>query len=159
MKRNWKRVQPTSLRDALVLCKDHARDVHNLSVERIADLMGQSADLLYKWLGTGRMPVSLIPTYELVCRINLVTRWLGASSGHLLINMPKGREGSAEDIQQLQGLLTTATGALLDFYKGNREVEPTLADIRNALESLAWHHANVSEHNTPQLDLGGDDGR
>lgn len=154
MKRNWKRVQPTSLRHALVLCKDYASDAHNLSVERIADLMGQSADLIYKWLGTGRMPASLIPTYELVCRANFVTRWLAASSGNLLVAMPKGRSGSAEDIQQLQGLLTAATGALLDFYKGEREVEPTLADIRNALESLAWHHANVTEHNTPQLDLG-----
>jgi len=159
IRRNWKHVQPTSLRHALVLCKDYARERHNLSVERIADLMGVGADLLYKWLGTARMPACLIPTFELVCRCNFVSKWLAASSGHLLITMPKGRVAGAEDIQQLQGLLTAATGALLDFYKGDKDVDPTLADIRNALESLAWHHGNVAQHNTPQLDLGEDDGR
>lgn len=153
-RRDWKRIQPTSLRDALVLCKDHARERHQLSVERIADLMGVGADLLYKWLGTGRMPACLIPTYELVCRCNYVTRWLAASSGLLLVSMPKGRSATPDDIQQLQTLLTAATGALLDFYRGAREVEPTLTDIRNALESLAWHHGNVAQHGAPQLDLG-----
>ena len=50
MARNWKRIQPSSLRDALRLCKDHALEKKNYSVERIADLMGITADLLYKWL-------------------------------------------------------------------------------------------------------------
>lgn len=156
-RRNWKRIQPTSLRDGLVLCKDFARERHQLSVERIADLMGVGSDLLYKWLGTGRMPACLIPTYELVCRCNFVTRWLAASSGLLLVSMPKGRVGTPDDIHQLQTLLNAATGSLIDFYKGGRDVEPTLADIRNALESLAWHHGNVAQHNTPQLDLGEDE--
>lgn len=158
-RRNWKHAQPTSLRDALVLCKDFARERHNLSVERIADLMGVGSDLLYKWLGTARMPVCLIPTYELVCRCNYVSRWLAASSGHLLIAMPSGRAAGAEDIQRLQAFLTKATGSLLDFYNGEGEVDPTLADLRNALESLAWHHGNVASHHAPQLDLGEDDGR
>ena len=39
-RRNWKRIQPTSLRNALELCKDHAKERHNLSVERIAEQMG-----------------------------------------------------------------------------------------------------------------------
>ena len=62
MKRNWKRVRPTSLLHALELCVEYARDVHNLSVERIADLMGITADLLYKWLSNGRLPAMLIPS-------------------------------------------------------------------------------------------------
>ena len=36
--RNWKRIQPSSLRDALRLCKDHALEKKRYSVERIADL-------------------------------------------------------------------------------------------------------------------------
>ena len=39
-RRNWKRLQPTSLRNALELCKEHARERLNRSVERIADEMG-----------------------------------------------------------------------------------------------------------------------
>ena len=39
-RRNWKRVQPGNLRDALRLCKDFALERKNLSVERIADLTG-----------------------------------------------------------------------------------------------------------------------
>jgi len=72
-------VQPTSLRDALRLCKDHALERSNYSVERIADLMDVSSDLLYKWLSTGKMPVSSVPAYEHICGISLVTRWLAAS--------------------------------------------------------------------------------
>ena len=80
IRRNWKRIQPSSLRDALRLCKDHALEKKNYSVERIADLMGITADLLYKWLANGRMPASAIPAYELITGINFVTRWLAAST-------------------------------------------------------------------------------
>lgn len=36
----WKRLRPTSLRHALEACKEHAREVRNLGVERIAEQMG-----------------------------------------------------------------------------------------------------------------------
>lgn len=39
-RRNWKRWQPATLRDALKGCKDFALERHNLSVERIAERMG-----------------------------------------------------------------------------------------------------------------------
>ena len=41
-RRNWKTLQPTSLREAMELCKDHARERLNKGVERIADDMGVS---------------------------------------------------------------------------------------------------------------------
>ena len=80
MRRNWKRVHPSSLHDALRLCKDHALEKRNCSVERkrIAELMDVTADLLYKWLSNGRMPVSSVPAYEHICGINFVSRWLAA---------------------------------------------------------------------------------
>ena len=67
-RRNWKRVTPNSLRDALRLCKDHALEKKNLSVERIADLMGITADVLYKWLSNGRMPAMLRFPRFFVCQ-------------------------------------------------------------------------------------------
>ena len=154
LKRNWKRVQPHSLTHAFVLCKDYARDAKNLSVERIAALMGQSPDSLYKWLGNGRMPNILVPTYELVCGINFVTRWQAASAGLLVFPVPIGRHVTADDMQALQGQLHTAVGSLIDYYAGKAEQEKALADIRSGMEALAWHHCNVAEHHTPQLDLG-----
>lgn len=152
--RNWKRVQATSLRDALVLCKEYARETQNLSVERIAELMAQSPDVLYKWLGTGRMPASLIQTYELVCGINFVTRYLAGSAGLLVIPVPTGRGATATDMQALQALLHSAVGSLISFYSGKAEQEQALADIRAGMEVLGWHHGNVTEHHAPQFDLG-----
>ncbi|AOE92049.1 hypothetical protein LBM341_03799 (plasmid) [Ralstonia solanacearum] len=55
-RRNWKRIRPTSLRHALELCKDYAKERHNLSVERIAESMGLADHwTLYKWFQNGRM--------------------------------------------------------------------------------------------------------
>jgi hypothetical protein len=36
-RRNWNALQPSSLRQALELCKEYARERRNLSVERIAE--------------------------------------------------------------------------------------------------------------------------
>ena len=152
-RRNWKRVTPNSLRDALRLCKDHALEKKSLSVERIADLMGITADLLYKWLSNGRMPAMLIPSYEHICGIDFVTRWLAASAGRLLISVPAGRKASATDMQALQEVLNTAVGQLLQFYAGKTEAPDTLAAIQQAMEGLAWHRGNVEKHLTPELDF------
>lgn len=150
-RRNWKRVHPTSLRDALRLCKDHALDKKNYSVERIADLMGLTSDLLYKWLANGRMPASVIPAYEHICGINYVTRWLAVSAGNLLIDVPSGRHADAEDMQALQELLHTAVGQLLQFYGGKAEAAAALAAIQQGMQGLAWHKINVEKHLQPEF--------
>lgn len=157
-RRNWKKLQPTSLRHALELCKEHAREKQNLSVERIAERMGEADHwALYKWLQNGRMPAVAIPAYEAACGIDYVTRWLAARDGKLLIEMPTGRILNSEDVSELQGLLHTAVGALIEFYHQEKPANETVADITNALASLAWHKGNVEQHNQPQLDLGGSD--
>lgn len=155
-KRNWKRVQPTSLRDALRLCKDHALDKSNYSVERIADLMGITSDLLYKWLANGRMPAASIPAYEHICGINFVTRWMAASTGHLMIAIPTGRNASTEDMQVLQELLHNAAGKLLQFYAKRADAVTTLAAIQQGMEGLAWHKGNVEKHLQPEFEFSED---
>ncbi|KMN33097.1 hypothetical protein B0T40_12705 [Chromobacterium haemolyticum] len=155
-KRNWKRVQPSSLRNALELCKDYAKERHNLSVERIADRMGLSDHwTVYKWIQTGRIPANMIRAYETVCGINYATRWLAASGGSLLIDIPSGRIASAEDMQTLQSVLNDAAGRLLQFYAGKAQATDTLAAIQQAMEGLAWHRGNVEKHMQPELELGG----
>lgn len=150
-RRIWKRLRPPTLRDALRLCKDYAQEARNLSVERIADLMGVTADSLYKWLATGRMPVALIPAYENVCGINFVTRWLASSAGMLLIDIPSGRTASTTDMQELQAMLHNAVGQLLAFYGGKAAAGEALSAIQQGMEGLAWHRVNVEKHAQPEL--------
>lgn len=154
MARNWKTTQPNSLTSALRLCKDYAIERKRLSVERIADLMGVTHDSLYKWLSTGRMPAMLIPAYEHACGSQFVTRWLAASSGKLVIDIPTGKGATSEDMQALQTSLHEAVGRLMSFYQGNTDSEATLAAIQTAMEGLASHRQNVKSHDTPQLELG-----
>lgn len=157
IRRNWKKLQPTSLREATEWCKDFALS-KNKSIDRIAESMGlHDKWSLYKWIDNGRMPAVLIPAYEAACGIDYVTRWLASRDGKLLIDMPTGRSLTSGDVNELQSLVHTAVGALLEFYQHKKPAEQTLADITNALESLAWHRGNVEQHNQPQLDLGGSD--
>lgn len=153
--RQWKRLHPQTLRDALKLCQQHAKERHNFSIERIAALMGlEDHWVLYKWVANGRMPAVLIPAFEQACGINLVSRWLAASAGKVLIDVPTGRTSSPQDIQHLQAVLHEATGALMAFYADDQEASATLAAIQSGLEELAWHRGNVQQHAHPQLELG-----
>lgn len=155
-RRRWKNLRPTSLRHALELCKDYARENHNKGVERIADQMGLADHwALYKWLQSGRMPANLIRPYEQACGCDYVTRWIAASAGRLTIDMPTGRHCTAQDMQALQELLTAATGQLLDFYAKHCDANETLASIQAAMEALAWHQGNVKQSQQPQLELEG----
>ena len=155
-RRRWTGAQPASLRHALELCKDFAKEAHNKSVERIAEEMGLADHwALYKWLQTGRMPANFIRPYERVCQCDYVTRWIAASAGRLTIDMPTGRRCSAQDTQALQELLTTAAGKLLAFYANKCETEETLCAIQAAMEGLAWHRGNVKQTQHPQLELEG----
>ncbi|MHA6913023.1 hypothetical protein ACQUJO_07795 [Ralstonia pseudosolanacearum] len=153
-RRNWKRIRPTSLRHALELCKDYAKERHNLSVERISESMGLADHwTLYKWFQNGRMPVNLVRPFESACGIDFVTRWQTASAGKLLIDTPTGRQADATDMQSLQELLNTAVGQLLQFYGGKAEAADTLAAIQQAMEGLAWHRGNVEKHSQPEFDF------
>lgn len=153
MKRDWKRLSPTSLIEALRLCKDYGRERKNLSVERIAELMGTTPDALYKWLATGRMPAILIPVYEHVCGIDYASRYLALSAGSLVVPMPTGRKVQPIDVQALQGVLNDATGAILAFAAGTIEAAEALAAIEAGMAGLAWHRETIARHSQPELDL------
>ncbi|GAB2182638.1 hypothetical protein DLREEDagrD3_28610 [Denitratisoma sp. agr-D3] len=155
--RNWKRVRPHSLLNAMQLCVDFARERHNRSIERIADLMGVQSHTLYKWLGTGRMPANLIRPFENACCCNYVTWWLAHGAHKLLIDIPLGRKATEMDVAQLQESISEATTTLIRFYSSNASIDDTIAQLTVALEGLAWHRENVSRQATPELDLFGDD--
>lgn len=157
---DWKRVQPTSLRHAIELCKNHALTVHNRSVERIAELMGLPDHwALYKWLQNGRMPACLIRPYEQACGAHYITRWVAASAGLLTVDMPTGRTATASDMVALNTGFAQALQLLTNLYQGGQNGGPkadaaaTLEALRSHLEQVAYHHHNVAQHATPQLEF------
>ncbi len=95
----------------------------------------------------------LIPAYETACGIDFVTRWLAASRGKLVIDMPKGRTVSTQALSELQLILNETMNMLIRFYGGSCEAEETLSALQNALDPLAWHRGNVQQYQQPEFDL------
>lgn len=154
-RRNWKRLQPTSLRQALEFCKDHARARLNRSVERIAEDMGITDHwTVYKWIQTGRIPANMIRPYEAACGIDYVTRWIAASAGKMLVDIPTGRTLSGTDVVALHNGFGTALQLLTDFYaKSSGDAAETMAALTAHLEDVAWHRANIEQHLQPCFDF------
>lgn len=149
---NWNRMQPSSLRHALELCKDHARVKKNMSVEKIADAMGVTDHwIIYKWFQTGRIPANLIHPYEYACGINYVSRWIAASAGNMLVPIPSGRCLKATDVIELHNGFGLALQLLTDLYAGKADVQQTLDALTSHMVDVAWHQRNVAEFATPQL--------
>ena len=154
-RRNWKRVRPSSLVEALRLCKEFATERHHLSVERIADRMGATHDSLYKWLATGRLPAILIPAYEHACGCHFASAWLAASAGKVVVDMPTGRTATPADMVEFNSGFAAALQLLSDFYAHPGQADPTetLAALTAHLQQVAYHQANVQQHATPELEF------
>ncbi|MBB5204424.1 hypothetical protein HNQ51_001738 [Inhella inkyongensis] len=154
--RAWKTYQPSTLRDALQACKDYALQKHRLSVERLAERMGlEDHWALYKWIANGRMPLVNVPAYEHACGCNFVTRWLAATSGKLLVDMPKGLAPQPGDLVALNTSCAQALQLLTEFYAANGQADaaPALEALRTHLEQVAFHHRNVAAYRAPELEF------
>lgn len=154
-RRDWKRVRPNSLVAALRLCKEFAQERKNLSIERIADLMGVTHDSLYKWLATGRLPGILLPAYENACGCHFASTWLATSAGKLVIEMPVGKKGSTPDLLEVNAGCAAALQLLTAFYAnpGEADAAATLAALQTHLAQVAYHRANVATFTNPELDF------
>jgi hypothetical protein len=136
------------------LCMEYAREKHNRSVDRIADLMGLSNRwTLYKWLESGRMPAILIRPFEAACGIDLVTRYIGHSANKMLIEIPTGKRVTSTDLNELQSSFAGAVSLLVEFYERKNGSDEALAALTGLLEDVAWHRKNVQEHLQPGLEL------
>lgn len=155
-RKNWNKVHPTSLQQAMELSITHAREVHNRSVDGIADLMGLSNKwAIYKWIEGGNMPLRSVRAFEHACGCNFISRWLAHSGGNMLVKIPTGRAVSKTELAELHQKFADAFSSLSGFYEGNKEVQQTLDNVMTTLEGLAWHHGNVEQHAQPSLDLEG----
>lgn len=152
--RHWKRIQPHSLRHALELCKEFARERRNLSIERIAVEMGVTDHwTIYKWIQTGRIPANMIRPYEVACGIDYVTRWMASSCGKLLIDMPTGRALVETDMVDMHSGFGAAMQMLMDFHAGKADADKTLEALTNHMQQVAFHHINVGKHATPEFEF------
>ena len=152
--RRWNNARPTSLQHALELCVQHARDIHNRSVDRLADLCGLTNKWrIYKWIESGGIPAVMIRPFEHACGCEYVTNWLAASAHKLVINIPTGRRANEIELNDLQRGIHDAIGLLMRFYAGEAEVEETTAALTHVMEGLAWHRANAFKSAQPELDL------
>jgi len=155
---NWNTVQPTSIRNAMELCVGYARAKRNLSVERIAELMGLSGHhALYKWLGNGRIPAIMVRPFEYACGNNYVSRYMAHSAQLLTIKIPTGSKSTARDHNTLQRTLNNAVTALIDFDEEKLDAEACLQVLTSAMEDLAYHRANVEKSVQPEFQLFEDD--
>lgn len=153
-RRNWKKVRATSLRQAMQLCLDFARERHNRSVERVADLMGQTNHwVIYKWLENGRLPAVLIRPFEHACGATFVTDYIASSAHKLLVDIPSGKPACDTDVLALQTQFNEAVNLLARFYRGDAEASDTLSALTAAMSEIASHRANVAQALTPELAL------
>lgn len=156
MKRhNWKRVRARSLQEAMELCVDFARETRNLSVEQIADLMGEASKwTLYKWIEGASIPARKIRPFEHACGCTFVTAFLGASAHKLVIDIPKGKRPGDIDIAELQGRLSEAVSSLIRFHQGSADAEETEAALTGVMADLAFHRENIRHVAQPELAFG-----
>lgn len=153
-RRNWKKVRANSLRHAMELCLEFAREKQNLSVDRVADLMGlPSKWTLYKWLENGRIPAVLIRPFEHACGADFMTLYLAASSNRLVIDIPSGRKATNGEVNELQGSFSEAMGLLIRFYQGQSAATDTISSLNVLMSGIAWHSENVRKAESPELSL------
>lgn len=154
-KANWKRKRGTSMRNALELCIRYARDVHNLSVDRIAELMGmESHYTLYRWIESGRMPAVMIRPFENVCQCDYVTRYIAHSANLIAFEFPTGRKAQHKELNELSVYAHQVIGKLIEFFDTAEDEEPVIEAVTTLIEDLALQRANVQKHHQPEL-LGG----
>ena len=155
-RRNWKKFRANNLRDAMRGCKDYALEKRQLSVARIAELMGDvTEDSLYGWLSKGRLPVSLLPSFEQECGANFVTDWLAASAGRMVIAMPKGHKVTEAELLQINADCTAAMSQLAAFYADPSKVDTAelMELLQRHLEQVAFQHHNVGQYIAPELEF------
>lgn len=151
---NWKKLRPRSLPHAMELCLAFAKEKHHRSVDQVADLMAlPNKWRLYKWVENADMPSRHILGFEHACGIDFMTQYHAHASRRLLIDIPIGRQVEAADLHALQAMTNNAVGALIAFAAGSATSEDVIAATTQAMEGLAWHRANASKHQQPELEL------
>lgn len=141
------------MQDAVEACVLYAQRARRMSVDQIADLVGESRWTVYKWMQTGNVPSRKIPGFEHACGAYYVTHYLAAAARKVVIDIPTGRQANAGDIHAVQEACTSAISALIAFGQGKADAPQTLDALTVALERLAFERENVARADQPELPL------
>ncbi|MEX0732881.1 MAG: hypothetical protein WD057_18975 [Aquisalimonadaceae bacterium] len=156
-KQRWKPRQPATMQEAIRLCLDYALHKHRRNVARIAELMGTSEWVVYKWMSEASIPSKRIRPFEFACDCNFITQYIAASAHKLLIDIPAGQPADQDELLDLNNALNDAVNLLTRFYRGEEDATDVLQGVTAALVQLASHRENVRQHAAPELALFGGD--
>jgi hypothetical protein len=153
-RRNWKKVYPTSLPQAMEMCLQYALEKKNLSVQRVAELMGMSSHwALYKWVAEATMPAKKIKVFEYACGINFVTQYQAHSSNHLLIPMPTGKKANHQEINEVMLDTSVVMSQLFQHAEDGNLHDELMAGLTQLMEGLAYQRGNIEKEQQPELEL------
>ncbi|MES1936715.1 hypothetical protein [Salinisphaera hydrothermalis] len=141
------------MRQAIRACLDYAEHHQNANAKRIGDLIQVSEWTIYKWMSKGSIPSERIPPFELACGCHYITEYLGHTAQKLLVDIPRGKTASQDDLLSLQEQLNRAINRLTAFYRDDIEAADALSAVSDAMSSLAGHRQNVVKHQAPELAL------
>lgn len=109
------------MQEAIRLCLDYALHKHNRSVARVAELMGVTEWVVYRWMSEGSLPSKRIRPFEFACDATFVTRYIVMSASQVVIYIPAGRACDQSDLLDLQNALNDSVALRTQFYRGEAE--------------------------------------
>jgi hypothetical protein len=136
------------------LCVQHALEKRNLSVDGIADLMGESNKwTLYKWIENGRIPAIKIRPFEHACGVDFVTEYLAHSANKLVLGMPTGRRAEHREVNELGAFMAATQTLIYKYLDGESKADETAGAITKLMEDLAFQRGNIEKGTQPELEL------
>ncbi|MAD90280.1 MAG: hypothetical protein CMK64_11290 [Pseudoalteromonas sp.] len=152
-RRQWSRIVARSLPESLQLCKEHAQATRNMSVPRIADRTGISTDMLYKHLGNGDMPASLLIPYMAATGREYPLQYMAHSLDKLVVDMPKGNRSSMPTINHLNQFANQVIGMVMQLEDGSGNHQHVAEQIVLLMQELAYQKLEVERLDDPQQTL------
>lgn len=126
------------IKAAIRRCLRHAKRIHYRDVADLANLMGVDKWVLEKWLANARIPVEEIPSFELACGCNDLSKCVASIAGYTTIPASTGRlsraTSAAEVHLHVASAIAESVAAEIDHSLSGKAV----IALSNAIESLAW---------------------
>lgn len=152
-RKRWKPRHPGNMQEAMRACLDYALHKHNRSVAQVAELIGVTEWVVYKWMSDGSIPSKRIRPFEFACDATFVTHYLASSAQKLIIDIPSGKRVGDDGMMDLQNALNDSVKALCQFYKDAIDPKEVMQVVTQGIQQLASHRENVAKHDAPELDL------
>lgn len=121
---------------ALAACVEHARNTQFRTIADVADVIGASKDVTYKWVATARMPLVEIPAFERACGAVFVSQSLAVASGHLMVKAPTADGLSQLDFARVQCQVAKAMMDTAQALVDNSQAPQAIAAVSQAINSL-----------------------